>query len=140
MIDYTNLQKTLKSLARNWNKYQNLPADINSDDLEDQKMALIKAFEICYEVLLKSMRRYLVDDLGSTENMASTKPLIRVANENGLLRSSVDKWFEYLKIRNKVVHEYGIERINDLAKLMPDFIGDAIDMYQTMTGQPWELE
>ena len=138
MIDYTNFGKTLRSLVRNWNKYQNLPADINSDDLEDHKLALIKAFEICYETMFKSMRRHMIEELGSTDNLAGNKPLIRNANESGLVRSSVEKWFQYVDIRNKVVHEYGIDRINDLAILLPDFISDAADMYQTMTGQPWE--
>ena len=101
-------------------------------------MLLTKAFETCYEALFDSMKRYLVEYVDISGNVGGKTPLVRIANANGLLRSPVDKWLSYIEMRNKVVHAYGIEKADELVNLLPDFIDDAIGMYQTMTEETWD--
>ena len=138
MIDYTNFQKALKNLEESWLEYQAIDYSKDSERLVLLKrMGLIKTYEMGYETLKKTLYRYLVD-AGESDIPSLSKPLFTSANENGLLPSPMEQWIKYIDIRNSTAHEYGIEKIDELIELLPDFIDDAIGIYQIMTKQSWE--
>ena len=44
---------------------------------------------------------------------------------------------EYVNLRIGTAHDYSSEKAAAALKTMDDFIADAIDLYQAMTGEPW---
>lgn len=137
MIDYTNLQTSLKNLERFWEAYEHLKKPGEALTIHIHKMAIIQAFEVCYEALLKVLQRYLSEEIGASNTPSGPKPLLRAANKNSLLSSAVEEWIRYVDVRNKTSHEYGIQHVDEAIKLVPNFIKDAIDLYQAMSKKSW---
>lgn len=138
MIDYTNLYKALQDLELSRNALQKLE---NPDEgiIRIHQFATVKAFEICYEALFRTLRQYLTEVLGAS-NLSGTarKDLIRIANENILLPSSPEQWFLYVAMRNLTSHEHIIKEMRRVLGTIPDFIEDAIKLYETMSGKSWK--
>ena len=84
------------------------------------------------------LNRYLNEELGIAEPPNSRKGIIRLAYENNLLAAPLDQWFKYANARIDTSHDYDGEKALACLELMPDFIDDAIGLYQTMTGIAWE--
>ena len=103
-------------------------------------MGIIQAYEVCYEALLKSLKRYLNEKIGIPHDaIGGAKPMFRLANENNLLSSPLENaWFNYVEYRNASSHDYGIDKLQSILEHIPHFIDDAIDLYQTMSEQTWQ--
>ena len=99
---------------------------------------MIQRFEICYECLWKVLKRYLNQELGIAEPPNSPKPIIRLAYENDMFASPLEQWLQYAEARTATSHDYDGEKAKACLELMPYFIDDAIELYQTMTGATWE--
>ena len=84
------------------------------------------------------LKRYLNQELGIAEPPNSPKPLIRLAHENDMFASSLDQWLQYADARVATSHDYDGEKAKACLELIPDFIDDAIGLYQTMTCETWE--
>ena len=84
------------------------------------------------------MRRYLIRGLGIPDVPNSPKPLFRMADQNGLFRSPIDQWLVYAQKRIDTTHDYDGEKAKACLEIVPDFIDDAIGLYQTMSGDTWE--
>ena len=85
------------------------------------------------------MERYLEEELAVPDLKKGRKPLVKAANENGLFRDGeVEQWLKYVEARNQSSHEYAQANIESIHLLIPDFIDDAIGLYQSMTGQLWD--
>ena len=138
MIDYTNFYKTIKRLELFFEQYQKQQDNDNDINLEMQKMSLVKAYELCYEALLKALQRYMREDLGVSEVPQGANPLFRKAKEMELFRAEITELLDYVKIRNASTHEYGEDRSDEVIAILKSFIDDAIGLYQTMTGKTWE--
>ena len=50
----------------------------------------------------------------------------------------LDQWLQYTEGRIGTSHDYDGEKAKVCIELMPDFIDDAIGLYQTMSGETWE--
>lgn len=138
MSDFTNLNDALKNLELFWHYFAKHRDAIDGVQKQLEEMGIVKAFEICYEAMMKSLRRHLVEELAVPDLATGRKTIIRVANENGLFRDGgIEQWFKYINARNASSHEYGNANINTVHTLMPDFIDDAISLYQTMSGKSW---
>ena len=68
----------------------------------------------------------------------SPKPIFRLANENNLFAVSIEVWLRYADARVDTTHDYDGEKAKACLAIMPDFIDDAIGLYQTMSGSVWE--
>lgn len=137
MVNYEKLQKSLKRLQERYEEYQNLDESIPEYMKESVSESVIQRFEICFETLWKTLRRYLVDGLGFGDVPSSPKPVFRMANENDLLEPTVEQWFEYAKARNDTSHDYDGNKLNACLALIPYFIDDAIILYCAMSGEEW---
>lgn len=137
MIDYDKLQKALKHLELQYENYKTL--DPSQPDLIQEAVAesVIQRFETCYDTLWKVLKRYLIEALGIPEVPTSPKPILRLANENGLLTSPAERWITYANARVGTAHDYSGEKAQAALELMEMFVSDAIALYQTMSGQPW---
>ena len=138
-MDFDKFQKSLKHLELQYQNYQNLEerSELGTLDQEAIKESVIQRFETCYDTLWKHLKRYLTEELGLAEVPNSPKPVFRLANENRLLRD-IDSWLRYANARVNTAHDYSPEKADASLELMEEFIGDAIGLYQTLTGNTWE--
>ena len=138
MIDYSRFRSSLKRLEeQNANYRQGNPA-LSDLDREGIAESVLQRFETCYDCLWKVLKRYLTETLGVPHTPNSPKPVFRLAHENDLLVAPVEQWFRYAETRIDTSHDYDGEKAKACLVLVPDFIDDAIGLYQTMSGTPWE--
>jgi len=84
---------------------------------DQEKAGAVQAFEFCYELSWKIMKRVL--ELRGLE-VGSPKDTFRKAHEEGLI-SDPDIWFEFQKIRNIVTHTYNEENLDVIAQVFDKF-------------------
>ncbi len=140
MIDYSKLQKSLKHLEMqfdNWQRAKDRP-ELTDLDREAIGESVIQRFETCYDTLWKTLKRYLTEEVGLAETPSSPKPVLKLAGQNDLLPGTVDQWLLYADARTSTAHDYSGEKAEECLSLMNDFVNDAINLVQTMTGQPWK--
>jgi nucleotidyltransferase substrate binding protein (TIGR01987 family) len=140
MIDYEKFQKSLKHLELQYQNYRQIDerTDLGELDKEAIEESVIQRFETCYDCLWKILKRYLTEEAGLADTPNSPKPIFRLAFENKLLMPGIEQWINYANARIDTSHDYSGEKVKDTLLLMKDFIGDAIDLYITMTGKTWE--
>ena len=140
MIDFGKLQKTLKHLQRQHENYvnSNNRPELNALVHEALSESVIQRFEICYDSTWKLLKRYLVESLGVADVPNSPKPILRLAAENYLLASSVEQWFKYATARTETSHHYSSEKASLCLDIVPEFIEDAVQLYEKLTEQTWE--
>ena len=85
-----------------------------------------------------SLKQYLTETLGVPDAPNSPKPIFRLAHENDLLTAPVDRWLRYADARVDTSHDYDGEKAKACLNLVPNFIDDAIGLYRTLSGTPWE--
>lgn len=140
MIDDDKLQKALKHLDLQFQNYQMAQhrPELTALDREGIAESVIQRFETCYDTLWKDLKRYLIEALGLTDVPNSPKPLLKLAGQNSLLASPVEKWLKYADARTATAHDYSGTKAAEALLLVEDFIVDAIGLYQAMTGITWE--
>jgi nucleotidyltransferase substrate binding protein (TIGR01987 family) len=140
MIDYEKLQKALKHLELQFANYQMAQdrPELNEIDREAIAESVIQRFETCYDTLWKDLKRYLIEEIGLADVPNSPKPLLKLAGQNELFASTVEKWLEYADARTATAHDYSGEKAAETLLIVGDFIDDAIGLYQTMTKTTWE--
>ena len=138
MIDYTKYKLSLKRLEEQHDNYKrNDPAisDLYRDAVAE---SVIQRFETCYDCMWKLLKRYLIENLGISDPPNSPKPVLRIANENMPLPATIEQWLVYANARTNTSHDYDGEKARKCLELMPDFIGDAIELYESMSGNKWQ--
>lgn len=140
MIDYSNLKKSLKHLELQFANYRVTDdrPELTELDREGIAESVIQRFETCYDTLWKHLKRYLIEDAGLADVPNSPKPIIKLAGQNDLFVSSVEKWLRYADARTSTAHDYSGEKAAETLQIVDDFIDDAIRLYQLMTGTSWE--
>ena len=138
MIDYEKFRLSLKRLEEQHENYRHQDSGLSELTREGIAESVIQRFETCYDCLWKVLKRHLNEGLGIAEPPNSPKPLIRLAHENGLFASPLQQWLQYADARIDTSHDYDGEKATACLELMPDFIDDAIGLYQTMSGAAWE--
>ncbi len=137
MINYHKFRLSLKRLQEQHEHYIRLDPSVAVLIREAVMESVIQRFEVCYECLWKAMKRYMIEELGLASVPNSPKPLLRLANENDLLSGSLAQWFKYANARTDTSHDYDEDKALACLDLVPDFIADAIKLYNEMTGEPW---
>lgn len=137
MIDFGNFQKSLKNLELQNDNRKSLPTDLPQILREAVDESVIQRFEVCYDTLWKSLRRHLIEERGLPEVTASPRPVFRLAGETGVLTSPVERWMEYVNLRIGSTHDYSSEKAAAVLERADDFIADAVELYQAMTGDSW---
>lgn len=137
MMDYEKLQKSLIHLKRQFENHQAADKRSELSELDREALAesVIQRFETCYDTLWKILKRYLTDELGLVEIPNSPKPVFRLANENNLLPSPAEQWLRYADARTGTAHDYSGLKATECLRIVPQFIDDAVKLYQTLTGE-----
>ena len=99
--------------------------DCNTDR---DKAGVIKAFEFCYELSWKLMKKVLFN-LGV--DIGSPKDSFREAAANKLIKDPVI-WFKFLEMRNRTVHTYDLAILEDIMKILPLFKKEVFDLIKTL--------
>lgn len=82
-----------------------------------EKAGAVQAFEFCYELSWKTMKRVL--ELRGLE-VGSPKDTFRKAHEEGLIKDP-EIWFEFQKIRNIVTHTYNEKNLDIIVASFASF-------------------
>ena len=140
MIDYEKYEKSLKHLELQYNNYKTLDQRDDLGELEKEAIieSVIQRFETCYDSLWKVLKRYLTEVIGIPEVGNGPNPIFQAAYENKLFTADISQWKKYARARVDTSHDYSGDKVEITLALMEDFIGDAIDLYITMTGRAWE--
>ena len=139
MIDYSKFKKSLLQLQKQFANLQSLEQRQGLSPLDQEAIAesVIQRFETCYDCSWKILKRHLNEKLGLPDLPNSPKPIFRIAADNQLLINSDAQWLIYAEARVQTAHDYdGLKAASTLA-LMPAFLGDAVALYQTLTGESW---
>ena len=137
MIDYDKFRMSLKRLEEQHENNRTLDTSLPGLIQEAVAESVIQRFETCYDCLWKVLKRYLIYELGIADAPNSPKPIFRLANENNLFAESIEVWLSYADARVDTTHDYDGEKAKACLAIMPDFIDDAIGLYQTMSGSVW---
>ncbi len=137
MIDYDKFRMSLKRLEEQHENYRTLDTSLPGLIQEAVAESVIQRFETCYDCLWKVLKRYLIYELGIADTPNSPKPIFRLANENNLFAESIEVWLSYADARVDTTHDYDGEKAKACLAIMPDFIDDAVGLYQTMSGSVW---
>lgn len=127
MLDLTSLKKAILSLERAWNfaSYRLKDDNIEQDEVEVLKAAVIQNFEFTYELSWKFMKRWLEVNYSETYTSGITrKQLFRLAAEN-ILIEDFDNWVKYHESRNETSHTYEKETADEIFEVAGNFLVDA---------------
>jgi nucleotidyltransferase substrate binding protein (TIGR01987 family) len=140
MIDFSDLKKSLKHLELQLanHKIAQDRTELTEIDREAIAESVIQRFETSYDCLWKLLKRYLIEEKGLPDVPNSPKPILKLAGQNDLFNSSVDQWLKYADARTSTAHDYSGEKAAETLLIVGDFIVDAINLYQKMTGNTWE--
>ena len=137
MIEYDKFQMSLARLEEQHANYRNQDASLPILIQEAIAESVIQRFETCYDCLWKVLKRYLIEELGLADAPNSPKPIFKLAHQNDLFTSSLEQWLQYADARVDTSHDYDGAKAQACLELIPDFIDDAIGIYQTMSGETW---
>ena len=135
MIDFGKFKKSLALLESQFSHWQTIDTELPAWMQEAVSESVIQRFETCYDCMWKVLKRYLKEGLGLPDVPNSPKPIFRIANENRLLASEIAQWLVYADTRISTSHDYDGEKAKAALALMGDFIKDATDLYQEMSGE-----
>lgn len=110
LIDTVNVEPLLKAIKKFELFRQNL-------DTEQEQAGAIQAFEYCFELSWKIMKR-LLEVRGKIAN--SPKETYRMAALEGFI-GDPELWFEFLKKRNMTVHTYEEKEALEVISAFSDF-------------------
>lgn len=135
LIDYGKFRLSLKRLEEQFANYQN--AEVRRPELDQEAVAesVVRRFKTCYNCLWKVLRRYLIDRIGLADVPGGPRPTFRLADQNSLFRSPLDQWMLYADRRIDISHDYDGEKAKACLEVVADFIDDAVDLYETMSGE-----
>ena len=136
-MNFTTLTATLKNLESQHRNRLNLPPEYPAYVHDGMGESVIQRFEICYDTTWKTLKRYLAERLAIVELPNSPKPIFLLADEYDLLGDSGQRWQQYAQMRIDTTHIYDAKRAAAALALISDFLADAIDLYERMTGEPW---
>jgi nucleotidyltransferase substrate binding protein (TIGR01987 family) len=122
MISTTALHSALAELDRNLRLLTNTSAASDPALRRTFGMASIQAFEICYELSIKLIRRSLEAKASTPEvvDALDFRELMRAAAEAGLVDDPME-WMKFRVKRNITSHTYDEAKALDVLEIIPHF-------------------
>ena len=117
-LDISPFAKAVDRLAEGLARYQK---DTSDDQIRD---GLIQRFEFTYELSHKMLKRFLEEISPSPETVdqAAFSDLIRMGNEQSLLKSEWKVWRYFRDIRNITSHTYDLTKALEVVEGIPSFL------------------
>jgi hypothetical protein len=137
-LDFSQFKLAAQNLQKQYANFCSLEPGLPEIMQEAVKESIVQRFEVCYDILWKILRKYLIKNLKLAEVPSSPSPVFRIAGENKLLPSKVEKWLVYAELRTETTHEYGAEILQKAINEMGNFIEDAIKLYEKISEEKWQ--
>jgi nucleotidyltransferase substrate binding protein (TIGR01987 family) len=136
MIDYEPLARSIEQLQTSL-RYRQSDLALNDKELGKQfRAAAIQAFEFCFEIGIKMLRRRLEDILTTSEvERLSFRDLLRTSAEKGFI-DDPQAWFRYREMRNITAHSYDEAKAEMIASVLPEFADRAQFLLQELQRNP----
>lgn len=115
----------IKNLIKAQDRFEQFRKNLNSDQ---EKAGAIQAFEFCYELAWKTLKRVL-GSRGIEVN--SPRETFREAAREKLI-SDPEKWFEFLKKRNLTAHTYNQENAEEIVKIFDSFSKELAEVIKSL--------
>ncbi len=133
ILDFSAFKNALEQLQKSL-RFLNSDLAQDTELYEQFRSATIQAFEYCYELSHKSLKRFLQVQTPSSDmiNAMSFPELIRTGYEKGLLQNSWSLWQEYRDARNKSSHAYDESVADKVLQKIPDFLDEALYLYDKL--------
>ena len=91
---------------------------------------VIQNFEFTYELSWKYMKRWIENNIGSSEvDGVSRRQLFRLAIENKLI-DDVDVWMDFHVARNRTSHTYDFDTAEKVYEVAKEFIVEVKKLYE----------
>ncbi len=139
MIEYDKFRRSLDRLEEQIAHYRGLGPSAPRLTREGIAESVIRRFEICYDRLCKVLQRHLVEALGIPHPPHSPNPIPRLAHENDLFEAPIEQWMRYSRARIATQRDGDRDQARAALDIIPDFLDDAITLYETMTRERWNL-
>lgn len=114
MNEQTKIDINIKLLEQ---AFERLKKFMQNNKTEQEQAGIVQAFEYCYELSWKIIKRVL-SSKGIEVN--SPKDTFREAGRNKIIED-VKKWFVFLETRNLTVHTYNVKILEEVMKIIPEF-------------------
>lgn len=121
-LDLTALNNAIDRLSEGIARYERDRSDTQIRD------GLVQRFEFTYEISHKMLRRYLEAASATPDEFdgMAFQDLIRVGNEQGLLRGDWPHWRRYREMRSKTSHTYDENIALEVVAQIPAFLAEAV--------------
>jgi nucleotidyltransferase substrate binding protein (TIGR01987 family) len=117
---------SLSAIKKAQQVFEKFRQNLNSDQ---EKAGAVQAFEFCYELSWKTMKRFL--ELRGLE-VGSPRDTFRKAHEERLIKNP-EIWFEFQKTRNIVMHTYNEENLDLIIKVFDVFSLELKNLIEQLT-------
>ncbi len=138
MVDYSRFRLSLKRLIEQYENYRSSQPSTSQLTQEAIAESVIHRFEVCYDTLWKTLKRYLRESLGIPELPNSPKPIFRLCYENEVFDRTSNNWMDYAQVRINTSHDYSLEKATSALKLIEGFIEDSIILFESISGETWK--
>jgi len=130
-LDLSPFERAITRLDEGWQRYQQ---DIRDVQIRD---GLIQRFEFTYEICIKTIRRYFLQTLSSTEVVRTMTfdQLIRHAYSLGLLNEEIVQWRLFREKRNITSHTYDESKALEVCAIIPAFLHEAQYLHAALKKQ-----
>jgi nucleotidyltransferase substrate binding protein (TIGR01987 family) len=126
-IDFSPLASAIAQLEKSLAYATSELARNDAGLFEQLRNSVIQCFEFTYELSHKMLKRYLEQTAANPLEMdaMSFQSLIRLGNEQGLLRSDWLRWKIYRQARTDSSHTYDAQKAQAVYEIAPDFLDEA---------------
>ncbi len=124
-IDFSALQRAGANLDEALRFWQQQPAD--SPLKPHLRSAVIKSFELVYELSIQLLRRVLIERAAAADRVVdlSFNDLLRLGADAGLVLDPA-RWRDWRQMRNNTTHAYDMAKAEAMAARVPEFAADAL--------------
>ena len=136
--DYNKFKKSLARLEERHNDYleaQNR-MELLLSDKESIQESCIQRFEVYLDTSWKHLRKYMIEEMGLVDIPSSPNPIFKKA-ASSLITFDAELWIEFNKKRGDTSHDYCGDKADGTFEIIPDFIKEAINLYEIMSGVKW---
>jgi len=135
-INYEKFKLSLSRLEERYNDYAT-HNELTGFLRESIKESCIQRFEICFDTSWKYIRKYLIEEMGFVDIQNSPNPIFRKAEASKVIIQA-EKWIEFNTNRGDTTHDYSGDKADKAFAIIPEFIKEAIDVYEIISGEKWQ--
>ena len=106
---------------------------INMDKTEIVRDSVVQRFEYTYELSISIIRRYILEKYISDKvDIYVFQDVIRTALQLEIIKSDLEKWSEFRKLRNKTSHTYNEKIAEDVYQIAKVFLEEVKFVYKAI--------